>query len=130
MKYFTIEQREGLERQLKTRAESLCHELEHALHADTAETEHLVNHFEEVDDEALADLEESLDIAAIDREMRELREVRDALKRVHTPDFGLCVDCGAEIPYSRLSVQPVAVRCTACQAADERKHADLIRNTL
>lgn len=52
--------------------------------------------------------------------MRELRQVGDALKRLHAPDFGICIDCGADIPYARLEAQPVATRCRACEALTER----------
>jgi len=46
-------------------------------------------------------------------------ELEAALARLHEPDFGLCVDCDAEIPYARLSSNPTATRCVACQAKFE-----------
>jgi phage/conjugal plasmid C-4 type zinc finger TraR family protein len=48
------------------------------------------------------------------------RELEAALARLHEPDFGLCVDCDAEIPYARLSANPTATRCVTCQAQHER----------
>jgi len=38
---------------------------------------------------------------------------------VHEPDFGLCVDCEADIPFARLQANPSAKRCVACQARAE-----------
>lgn len=46
----------------------------------------------------------------------ELREVEAALKRLHSADFGLCPDCGAEIPYAYLQAHLLAQRCAACEA--------------
>jgi RNA polymerase-binding transcription factor DksA len=32
----------------------------------------------------------------------------------------VCVDCRADIPYSRLNAEPSATRCIACQTRAER----------
>ena len=50
-------------------------------------------------------------------------QLEAALARLHEPDFGLCVDCNAEIPYARLSANPIATRCVSCQAKHERNAA-------
>ena len=60
-----------------------------------------------------------IDLARIDREIEELGAVSDALARVHDPDFGLCVDCGAAIPFDRLKLEPRALRCVACESKRE-----------
>ncbi len=60
------------------------------------------------------------EIAELERDVRELREVDAALGRLHTPDFGVCTDCGSVIPYSRLSAEPSATRCLSCQKKAER----------
>jgi RNA polymerase-binding transcription factor DksA len=31
-----------------------------------------------------------------------LAELGEALARLHTPDYGVCTHCGADIPYVRL----------------------------
>jgi DnaK suppressor protein len=123
MKYFTIEQRENLEAELKMRAVELRGEILAALHRAGVPGAALRNHHEEVDDAALAELQQTLDVAELERDARELKQVKDAMRRLHTPDYGVCVDCGAEIPYSRLAAQPAAVRCVACQRLFERSHA-------
>jgi DnaK suppressor protein len=121
MHYFTIQQREALQHQLDQRAAELREQIATALRATGTEAaEGLANHIEEVDDEPIADLESAIEIAALEREVRELRAVESARKRLHEPDFGLCEDCDVEIPYARLSANPTAVRCVKCQAAHER----------
>ena len=99
MHYFTLEQRESLQRQLVQR--------EAALRDEIGETR-------------LDDLEREPEAVAFEREVNELRAVESALARLHTPEFGICADCGADIPYVRLHAQPSAARCVACQAAAER----------
>ena len=112
MRYLTIEQRERLEQQLKTQVEQLRSEVKNGLR--------LPNHNEETDDEAVADLETSLDLAELERASLELKEAVRALARQHAPDYGLCAECGGEIPYARLQVNPAAIRCLACQREHER----------
>lgn len=39
----------------------------------------------------------------------------ETLRRLHSPEFGVCRACGADIPYVRLMAQPDTVYCAACQ---------------
>lgn len=112
MRYLTIEQRETLEKQLKERIEELRGEIKNGLR--------LPNRSEETDDDAIVDLETSLDVAELERTTLQLRDAVKALGRLHDPDYGLCSECGGEIPYARLHVNPSARRCLACQRAQER----------
>ena len=125
MRYLTLEQREALERQLRERASVLRNEIASALsRSENPDAMGLANHLEEIDDEAVADLETGIEVAEIERDVRELRRATNALGRIHTADFGLCNDCGIEIPYARLAAEPTATRCFACQTLAERAHAD------
>ncbi|HET7763987.1 MAG TPA: TraR/DksA family transcriptional regulator [Burkholderiales bacterium] len=118
--YLTIEQRESLQGWLKQRAAVLRREIAAALRrSGSEEAIGLANHLEEVGDEAVADLESAIEIAEIERDARELRAVEQALSRLHEPEYGVCADCGAEIPFSRLSANPMATRCIACQRRAE-----------
>ena len=119
MRYLTIEQREALQAALDARAEELRATVAGALEGDG--TQALANH--EADDDAVADLETSLDVAHLSREVLELREIERAQRRLHTADYGLCADCGEEIPFIRLQANPLATRCIVCQSAFERSHA-------
>lgn len=98
-RYLTIQQRELLQRLLQARALALR---------------------EEIGEDRMADLNAEPEAAALDRDVVELREVEAALGRLHEPEFGLCADCGVEIPYARLQANPAAARCVACQALREK----------
>jgi DnaK suppressor protein len=112
MRYLTIEQRSALQALLTASARRLREEI--------AGERKLANHTEETGDAAVADLETSIDVAALERDVAELRDVEAALARLHTADYGTCASCGEDIPYTRLSAQPAAVQCTACASLAER----------
>jgi DnaK suppressor protein len=71
-------------------------------------------------DEALADLVADLDNAEVTRDLTELRELEGARVRIADGSYGVCADCGADIPVARLRAQPAALRCVACQARHEK----------
>ena len=54
------------------------------------------------------------------RESIELDMVDAALRRIEDGSYGLCIDCGAEIPAARLRAAPEASRCIACQEKTEK----------
>ena len=99
MHYFTIEQRERLQHSLEARASALA---------------------EEIRSDVKADLNAEPETAALAQDVVELREVEAALVRLHQPEFGLCADCSADIPFSRLLANPAAKRCVACQSRAEK----------
>lgn len=121
MRYLTIEQRDDLRAKLNQRAEVLRSGIAGSMQGQDSGAPALPRHGEETDDDAVADLETSLDAASVDRATRELREVEHALERLHSPDFGLCVECGKDIPVARLQVSLTATRCIQCQTQYERE---------
>lgn len=60
--------------------------------------------------------------AAVVRDVRELRELEAARERLSGGSAGVCSECGNEIGFDRLQVQPAAVRCVDCQAWYEQTH--------
>lgn len=73
-------------------------------------------------DEALADLVADLANAEVSRDLDEVLALQAALRRIGDGSYGLCVDCGAEIPLGRLRAQPAAARCVECQARHEKTY--------
>jgi RNA polymerase-binding protein DksA len=58
------------------------------------------------------------------RDIDEWRGLRASLRRVDEGTYGVCVDCGVEVPFERLRAAPMALRCIDCQMrADRREHA-------
>ena len=42
-------------------------------------------------------------------------QMNSALARLRSPEFGVCERCGGDIPYVRLTADPLARRCPACR---------------
>ena len=73
-------------------------------------------------DQALADLLADVGEAEVTRDLAELRTLEAARKRMEDGSYGLCVDCGAEIPFERLLAELGAARCVACQERHEKTY--------
>lgn len=71
-------------------------------------------------DWAQNDAERDLGIALDERETAELNAIDAALQRIADGSYGLCIDCGVQIPTARLHANPAALRCVACQDKQER----------
>ena len=77
-------------------------------------------HFGQTDDStAQVTTARELEFAVDDRETTELSEIDAALRRIEAGVYGLCIDCGVEIPAARLHAAPEAMRCIVCQAQME-----------
>ena len=72
-------------------------------------------------DKALLDLASELDLAQVQRDVAELREVEAAQARLAGGTYGRCAACGEPIAIERLRALPVASRCTGCQEAIEKR---------
>lgn len=62
-----------------------------------------------------------------DREAKLIRKIRYALQRLQEGTFGICEECGEEIPLKRLKARPVTTLCIECkeeQEAEERTKAE------
>jgi DnaK suppressor protein len=59
----------------------------------------------------------ALDASLEDRERHLAHSIEDALRRMQSGDFGICIDCGREIPFERLRAVPWTLRC----ATDEER---------
>jgi len=74
-------------------------------------------------DESVATLIADLDHADVGRDLTELRGLEAARSRLAEGSYGVCADCGGDIGFERLRVNPAAVRCIQCQTAYEKTHA-------
>ena len=74
-------------------------------------------------EESVADLFADLDQAEMTRDLAELRELEGARLRLSAGTYGVCTDCGGDIGYERLRVNPAALRCIACQTRHEKTFA-------
>ncbi len=109
---------------LKTRLEQRRAELLSSIHRQLLESDNqtyndLAGRVHDSAEEAVADLLADIAFADIDREVNEISDIEQALIRLATGVYGVCIDCEADIPFERLSAYPTAKRCLACQQHHE-----------
>jgi DnaK suppressor protein len=70
-------------------------------------------------DRAIGDLIAETGHALMERELEDLRDLEEAMKRLRAETIGQCSDCGTDIGFERLSAYPTAKRCIDCQRRRE-----------
>jgi DnaK suppressor protein len=58
--------------------------------------------------------------AILEAAQRQRMQVVDALDRVASDRYGICIQCGRPVPDGRLEARPEAARCVSCQAKADR----------
>ncbi|MDX1374803.1 MAG: TraR/DksA C4-type zinc finger protein [Burkholderiales bacterium] len=115
---------ETLKRQIEARRAALAAEV-HA-DADKARGESYAELSGGVTDEgdaSVADLMADIDHAELSRDLAELRALEAALERIAEGGYGACADCGQDVGFERLKVEPSALRCIECQRVHEKTYA-------
>jgi RNA polymerase-binding transcription factor DksA len=78
----------------------------------SSELAHLDNH---PGDEGTETFEQELEATTDVFLDEEERRIEDARRALAAGTYGICVDCGQEIPAARLHAVPEAIRCVECQ---------------
>jgi RNA polymerase-binding transcription factor DksA len=78
---------------------------------------------------SIADVIGDVYLAEIERDVGELREVENALKRINTGTYGICIDCAQAVDPMRLELSPQAARCLPCQENAEHARQPAPRST-
>jgi DnaK suppressor protein len=121
-----------LERKLGEQYDSLLEEVREAL--EESENQQYVELIDRAPadsgDEATGDALADLNLAIIDRHVREIRDIEAATARIKDGSFGTCIDCSGDIGYERLLAYPTAKRCFICQRQHEKTYAHEANPTL
>ncbi len=54
-----------------------------------------------------------------DRENKLIDRIRKALGRIDDGTFGICEQCGENIPLERMKARPVTTQCIECRVPDD-----------
>ncbi len=120
-KPLTPGERRELQRRLEDDYKALCASVrEELLNADQNTYAVLADKVPDLGDASVADLLVDLDIAEIDRHVREIQRIEAALRKLVDGSYGYCVDCGDAISVQRLQVNPAVARCYVCQTRFEQ----------
>jgi len=60
--------------------------------------------------------EQSQSAAILEQSRRHLAQIDDALVRIDSGAYGVCVTCGNGIPFARLEARPYSTQCVVCAA--------------
>jgi len=84
-------------------------------HLDLLRKEMIIE--DEVDDEAMQasrNGNREFAIITMDREIRNISEIEQALERIAQNEYGVCVTCEGTIPHNRLHAIPWTRQCVDC----------------
>ncbi|MCB9061660.1 MAG: TraR/DksA C4-type zinc finger protein [Halobacteriovoraceae bacterium] len=70
-------------------------------------------------DEASINIQASQALRFRNREIFYLKKINKTLALIESEDYGLCVECGAEISFERLNARPTAELCINCKEESE-----------
>ena len=76
-------------------------------------------------EESQSSSDRELAVSNIDRNSKELRNARAALRRIREGTFGVCEECEEDIHPKRLAAIPWAPLCIVCQEALERRREEM-----
>lgn len=120
----TASQVAKLARALRTRYEALAAEAQTgAERAREAARQTIEASTGDSADRAGAVAQSTIESAEFSRDVREMRDIEAALKRLEEGSYVECTDCGGEIGLARLTVNPTARRCVGCQSVHEKIYA-------
>ncbi len=77
--------------------------------------------FPDVSDQASAEVDQNFSMRIREREQKLLRKIDEALERMKANTYGICEQCGGEIPYKRLKARPVTTLCIDCKTLQEQE---------
>lgn len=73
-------------------------------------------------DSSDADIQTDMDLALAQMRAATVERIDQALVRLKSGSYGLCLECGEDIAERRLRAVPFAVRCHACEQEREADH--------
>jgi DnaK suppressor protein len=71
-------------------------------------------------DTATETVDREIDYTLEEADARLLASIDAALARIEAGTYGICVNCGAQIPPERLEAMPWATLCIDCKRKEER----------
>jgi DnaK suppressor protein len=79
----------------------------------------------DVVDAASDELDKAFVMRIRDRELKLIKKIDEALKRIEEGSYGICEECGCDIEEKRLNARPVATLCIACKEEQEEQEKRL-----
>jgi DnaK suppressor protein len=71
-------------------------------------------------DASIVNLLEDVGLTVSGIRLQELTGMEEAERKIEQGSYGLCEECGTEIPEERLKIMPYALYCVGCQEGREK----------
>jgi DnaK suppressor protein len=78
----------------------------------------------EVGDESHVDVGKEMSFQMMSLRTSELKQIKEALQRIESKEYGICDECGSAIRFERLKAMPFAQLCINCQQDSERREKE------
>ncbi len=75
----------------------------------------------DLNDQATAEVDQHFMLSLKERDRNLLKQIDDALARLAANKYGICEECGEEIPLRRLQARPMTTLCIACKTLQEEE---------
>ena len=73
----------------------------------------------DLNDQATAEMDQHCTLSLKERERSLLKQIDEALTRLAAHQYGICEECGEDIPLRRLQARPMTTLCIACKTLQE-----------
>lgn len=70
-----------------------------------------------------------LEMLLAEEDVRELKQIEDALARIRAGHYGVCEQCGRSIKKARLKAIPFATLCVSCKEEEEKEYNERTAQT-
>ena len=115
----TAPQRDELKQLLLTRRKELQRQMTQNL--DNLAPSDSGDSVSQDDDARLKNQTREVDSVLTTLDAQELSRIDRALEAMEAGDYGLCDECGCNIPFERLKIEPMTQHCVGCKSAWEKK---------
>ncbi len=73
----------------------------------------------DLNDQATAEVDQHFMLSLKERDRNLLKQIDEALARLAANKYGICEECGEDIPLRRLQARPMTTLCIACKTLQE-----------
>ena len=84
--------------------------------------DHLTEQAADIADDAVQSYDRQLMMGLGEKELRKLKLVEEAIKKVDAGQYGICLECEELVPEVRLTVIPYTPYCVDCLETIEKKN--------
>ncbi|MGR3319164.1 MAG: TraR/DksA family transcriptional regulator [Candidatus Anammoxibacter sp.] len=80
--------------------------------------------FTDIADIATHNSEEELAMRVASKEIKMLKQIEEALLRINSKKYGICITCNSDINIDRLKALPFSILCVQCKEKEESEDYD------